>query len=435
MSRRFTTTLTFQIVVLLALCAGTAVFAAKGEWLLSVSAGTGTLIAVLFLYRLYGRNARKIAFMFDAIENDDYTIKFSSDVLTGSDRMVNRALNRMKDLLAHAKTEMAEQEKYYELIMNSVSTGIIVVSEGGHIFQTNSEALRLLGLPVFTHLSQLKRIDNSLFEALENAEPGDKSQVSFVNERGTVTLSVRASELKIRRERLRLIAINDIDRELDEKELDSWIRLIRVLTHEIMNSITPVTSLSDTLLELHSEADPEIRNGLQLISETGKNLISFVESYRKFTRIPTPQPGLFYVEKFMARMVGLARHQENAGKIMFRVDVQPSDLIVYADERLISQVILNLLKNSVEAIGDRAGGLIEIKARCSSEEEVIIEISDNGDKIPPDIAEHIFIPFFTTKEGGSGIGLSVSRQIMRLSGGTLSLKSSSSFTTFVLTFK
>lgn len=159
-------------------------------------------------------------------------------------------------------------------------------------------------------------------------------------------MSVRVSDITVRKEHLRILALNDINNELDEKEIDSWIRLTRVLTHEIMNAVTPITSLSDTLLGL-TEAQvskEEIRNGLQTISSTGKGLLSFVESYRKFTRIPTPEPSLFYVKSFIERMVELARHQYPDVRVTFHTDIAPSDLILYADENLVSQVVINLLK-------------------------------------------------------------------------------------------
>ena len=313
-----------------------------------------------------------------------------------------------------------------------IKVGAVIVT-----YQTNNEALRLLGLAVFTNVRQLARIDENLKTVIQNIQPGDKHQISFTNERGNVHLSIRVSEMTLQDKHVRILAINDINSELDDKEIDSWIRLTRVLTHEIMNSVTPITSLSDTLLSLHQNADDEIRNGLEVISTTGKSLISFVESYRKFTHIPTPEPTLFYVQKFAERMVKLARHHTNFPNITINVSVEPSDLIVYADENLISQVVLNLLKNAMQAIGcEQADGLIEVKAYCNEEEAVLIEVSNNGPVIPQEEAEHIFVPFFTTKEGGSGIGLSISRQIMRLSGGSIALKSAPAAkrTTFVLTF-
>lgn len=326
-------------------------------------------------------------------------------------------------------------KKYYELILDFVSTGLLVLNDNGAVYQKNKEALRLLGLNIFTHIRQLSKVDATLMEKMENCRPGDKLQVMFHNERGTVNLSIRVSEINVHKEHLRILALNDINIELDEKEIDSWIRLTRVLTHEIMNSVTPITSLSDTLLSMVKDKDEEISHGLQTISTTGKGLLSFVESYRKFTRIPTPEPSLFYLKAFIERMVELTRHQNPCNHITFHTEVTPADLILHADENLISQVVINLLKNAVQAIGNQPGGRIAIQAHCNDAEEVLIEIKNNGPAIPPEIAEHIFIPFFTTKERGSGIGLSISRQIMRLSGGSLTLIPDDKETKFILKFK
>lgn len=271
-------------------------------------------------------------------------------------------------------------------------------------------------------------------ELISSCQAGDKLQTTFTNERETINLSIRVSDITVRKEHLRILALNDIHTELDEKEIDSWIRLTRVLTHEIMNSVTPITSLSDTLLSLSNTKDEEIRNGLQTISATGKGLLSFVESYRRFTRIPSPEPSLFYVKAFIERMVELGKHQNPDGNITFQINISPADLILYADENLISQVVINLLKNAIQAIGNQPDGCISIYAYCNESEEIMIEIRNNGPVIPPEVAEHIFIPFFTTKEGGSGIGLSISRQIMRLSGGNITLFPGKE-TKFVLKFK
>ena len=219
-----------------------------------------------------------------------------------------------------------------------------------------------------------------------------------------------------------------------EAETDAWQKLIRVLTHEIMNSVTPITSLCDTLLSMSEDKDEEISHGLQTISTTGKGLLSFVESYRQFTRIPAPEPSLFYVKAFIERMIELARHQNPCDTICFHTEISPADLILYADENLIAQVVINLLKNAIQAIGSQPDGRIELRAYCNDMEEIWIEIKNNGPEIPSEIAEHIFIPFFTTKENGSGIGLSISRQIMRLSGGSLTLLREKE-TTFILKFK
>lgn len=405
------------------------------EWFILIL--IGWLYSMRMMSELFKRNAQKVAFMFDAIDNSDYAFQYATRGRSSNDKLVSESLNRITQILFQAKADAVQKEKYYELIMNSVNTGIIVLDDIGNIYQSNNEALRLLGLSVFTHVKQLARIDDKLQATIANILPGDKHQISFVNERGTVNLSIRVSEMTLQEKHVRILAINDINSELDDKEIDSWIRLTRVLTHEIMNSVTPITSLSDTLLSIHEDADSDIRNGLEVISTTGKSLISFVESYRKFTHIPTPEPSLFYVQKFAERMINLARHHNNFPNITINIHIEPADLIVYADEKLISQVVLNLLKNAMQAIGsEQPDGRIELNAFCNPDESVIIEVSNNGPCIPPEEAEHIFVPFFTTKEGGSGIGLSISRQIMRLSGGSIALKSNPTInkTSFILTF-
>ena len=387
-------------------------------------------------YRYYRRNVKKLAFMFDAIDNADYSFKYTTENVSTDDYLINESLNRIAEIIFQARHDAQEKEKFYELILDSVNTGIIVIDEKGNVYQTNSEARRLLGLNVFTHTQQLLRVDEGLQKLIQNIRPGEKQQISYSNERGVIHLSVRASASKIRGSILRILAINDINNELDENELDSWIRLTRVLTHEIMNSVTPITSLSETLLSKENGRDPEIQAGLEAINTTGKGLIDFVENYRQFTHIPTPQPSLFYVKEFTERMKQLALHQMPSTSTTIYIDVKPEDLIVHADENLITRVVLNLLKNALQAIGSEPDGKVFIKAYCDASEAVFIEVSNNGPLIPIEEIDHIFIPFFTTKKEGSGIGLSISRQIMRLSGGTLTVRSDTKkhLTTFTLMF-
>lgn len=427
-----------QLLLFAGLTAAATWLAISREWIGFVLITIAWAFSLRHLIRTDKRQAQKVAFMFDAIDNSDYAFRYALRGRSSNDKLVNQSLNRIIQILFQAKADAIQKEKYYERIMNYANTGIIVVDDNGVIFQTNNEALRLLGLTVFTNVRQLSRIDPALEELITHIQPGSKQQISFINERNTVHLSIRVSEMTLQKKHVRILAINDINSELEEKEIDSWIRLTRILTHEIMNSVTPITSLSDTLLSsLQEEENSEIRNGLEVISTTGKSLISFVKSYRKFTHIPTPEPSLFYVQKFVERMVQLACHHNPFPNIRIIVDVQPSNLIVHADENLISQVLLNLLKNAIQAIGsEQSDGYIEVKAYCNEGEAVLIEVSNNGPIIPPEEAEHIFVPFFTTKEGGSGIGLSISRQIMRLSGGTITLTSNPTTgkTTFVLKF-
>lgn len=377
------------------------------------------------LYRHYRRNIKKVIFLFDAIDNVDFSFNFPMQGVSKNDRILHQSLNRIKAFLQHTREEQMEREKYYEKILNMVDAGIMVVDSHDNVLQHNQAALRLLDTDVLTHLNQVR----------------EKLKDEHLSKHETATM--------IKDKPVRIIAISDVSHELSNQEIDSWIKLIRVLTHEIMNTITPVTSLSETLLKELGESDEKLiaassshnkeeegkeekgreeenqkslRIGLETIHKTGTELLSFVNNYRRFTHVPQPQPSLFYVEPFLNRMAMLCNHEVS-------IKVSPKDLIVYADESLIAHVVTNLLKNAVEAIKEKEStevsedkhAFIRIKAYANEQEAIVIDVTNNAGIIPDDIAAHIFIPFFTTKKEGSGIGLSLSRQIMRVSGGTLSL--------------
>ena len=373
---------------------------------------------------------RKLAYFFQALENDDYSIHFPEYGGSHSERFLNGVLNRIKDILQNTRLEIQQREQFYELIINSVSSGIVALDERGFVTQNNQVALKLLGLEIFTHVNQLERVSPALKLLVTEIRPGESRRVTFTNERGSVQLFVSASRILLKDKPITLLVMNDIENELDEKEIDSWVRLIRVLSHEIMNSIAPVTSLSDTLLSMHS--DPEItsddlkrntENGLKVISETGKGLISFVESYRKFTRIPRPERELINLNEFIQRAVILSSTEPNFPEVTIDVCIEPEDLKVFADPNLMGQVLLNLMKNAFYALRGREDAHITLSAEHGPTGKVLIRVRDNGPGISPEIMNEIFVPFFTTKEEGSGIGLSVSRQIMRMHGGNLKVSS------------
>lgn len=436
MKKYFNTFWTRLIIVLL--MAGICVWLATESNWLWLSVGVPVFFwAVWRFYQLYTYNTRKVAFLLDAIENNDPAVHFYEQVVDRDSSKVNVMLNRIAHILQGIKQETIQREKYYELIMDFVETGIVVLDDQGYVFQRNKKALELLGMEVFTHVKQLGSVSETMEKAFREIMPGQRMQVEHTNERGTMMFHFRTSSITIKDKQLRIIALNDINHELDEREIDAWIRLTRVLTHEMMNSLTPVTSLSDTLLSLPvAQSDEELRQGLETIHTTGKGLVNFVMSYRKLTRLPSPEPTLFYVYPFLKRMVQLAEHQHPCPGINIVLSEAQEDLIVFADENMMTQVVTNLLKNAVQAIGDAPKGEIRLRAYCDEQENVHIEISNNGPKIPIEVAEQIFVPFFTTKADGSGIGLSLSKQIMRLQGGSISLlpyQSSGEWTTFILT--
>lgn len=360
---------------------------------LLILAGT----AYLNLWRRHRRDKANLRLLFDAVENADYTLRFSERTRRGmGHNSINHWLNRIKEVLQRARDEQMERERYFEMVLNATDTGLMVVDERDNILLRNQAALHLLHAEVLTHMSQIP--------------PQMLADERLARHETTTTL---------RGKRVRIIALSNVEGELDNREVDSWIKLTRVLTHEIMNTITPVTSLSGTLqarLEQDEqegkEVDGELRTGLETIRRTGEELLKFVQTYRRFTHVPTPAPALFYVRPFLQRMASLCAKPVS-------VSVEPADLLVYADESLMSHVLANLLKNAVEATA--LGGEISVRAWADKEEAIIMDVTDTGEQIPADVAEHIFVPFFTTKATGSGIGLSLSRQIMRASGGTLTL--------------
>ena len=392
------------------------------NWLWLCVAFPALVWTVVSFYRLYTYHTRKVAFLLDAIENDDPAVHFYEHVIDKDASKVNVMLNRIACILQNIKKETIQREKYYELILDFVETGIVVLDDKGNVFQKNRKAMELLGMEVFTHVKQLGRVSESLRKVFEEILPGQKMQVEYTNERGKMTPYFRASSITIQDKPYRIIALNDISHELDDREIDSWIRLTRVLTHEMMNSLTPVTSLSEMLLTLPgAQKDEELRQGLETIHTTGKGLVNFVMSYRKLTRLPSPEPTLFDVRPFLERMVQLAGHQHPDSAIRIVLKEVQEDLMAYADENLLTQVMTNLLKNAVQAIGEAPDGEIRLRAYCDEQDMVRIEVSNNGPKILPEVAEQMFVPFFTTKEEGSGIGLSLSKQMMRLQGGSISL--------------
>ena len=348
------------------------------------------VVGYIRLYRHYRRNIKKVTFLFDAIDNGDFSFNFPTEKRFKEDKILHQSLNRIKLFLQHTREEQMDREKYYEQILNAVDTGILVVDGHDNILQHNQAALRLLDTDVLTHMNQVK------------GKLKDEH------------LAKHETQAMLKDKHVRIIALSDVSHELSNQEVDSWIKLIRVLTHEIMNTITPVTSLSETLLTRVTE-DKDLKQGLETIHKTGTELLAFVNNYRRFTHVPQPQPALFYVEPFLERMALLCNHE-------VEISVSPKDLLVYADESLLSHVVTNLLKNAVEAFKEKEKlSFIRLQAYANAQESIIIDVSNNAGLIPEDVASHIFIPFFTTKPEGSGIGLSLSRQIMRVSGGSLSL--------------
>ena len=371
----------------------------------------------------------KVAYMLDALEDKELNFRFDEKRWRG--RKFNKTLNRLRNIFDKERREIIEQEKYFGLMLDHVKTGIAVVEKDGRVAYCNNMALGLLGIATFGHIRQLRAVSESLYESFQTIADGNEERASYYNESGKMTISLTASEATIGKETVRIIAFNDISNEIAENEQQSWAKLIRVLTHEIMNTVTPISSLSETLLSFDGLSD-DLKNGLSTISQSSKGLIKFVDSYRNLTRVAAPVRKAFYFKELAERVISLTREQAAMSGAICTYEEKSEDIILYADEGQITQILINLVKNALQAEARK----IVVSAQITPSEQTVISVTNDGQPISRESQDEIFVPFFTTKQEGTGIGLSLSRQIMRLHNGSLTLtRSDESGTVFTLLFR
>lgn len=365
---------------------------------------------------IYSSFITNLDFIFNAVKNNDYSFRFVDSGHTGNAQL-NYSLNRIKDVLDETKKKTADSERYFETIIECANIGIIIVMDNGAVIKSNNKALNLLGVEMLSHVDRLHPLSDELAATMRTIGHYEQRKVRFTTETGDVDLLLNCSCILHNGRNSRVITIENINRELDTQEKVAWEKLTRILTHEIMNSLAPVTSISNTLM--HSGCEPEkMQQGLETIHSTSNRLLSFVDSFRSVTRIAPPHKAPFYLTELINEAVSLV----SPGNLELTVSVEPGNIMLYADRGQISQVLVNLLKNAVEACSQFNGKRsIEICSYITGDEMVHIEVSNSGETIPAEVAENIFVPFFTTKRDGSGIGLAVSKQIMRLHGGSLYL--------------
>ena len=371
----------------------------------------------------------KVSYMLDALEDKELNFRFDEKRLFG--RQFNRTLNRLRNIFDKERHEIIEQEKYFGLMLDHVRTGVVVIEQDGRVNYCNKTALSLLGIATFGHIRQLRPVSESLYNAFLTVTDSEEERASYYNESGKMTIALTASAATIGKSAVRVVAFNDISSEIAENEQQSWSKLIRVLTHEIMNTVTPIASLSETLLNFEN-VDEEVRNGLDTISQSSRGLIKFVDSYRNLTRVAPPVKRAFYFRELAERVISLTKEQALVSGAECIYVEKSDDILLYADEGQITQILINLVKNAIQAEARH----IEITAEINLSEHVIINVTNDGSPISKESQEEIFVPFYTTKQEGTGIGLSLSRQIMRLHNGTLSLtRSDETSTVFTLTFR
>jgi nitrogen fixation/metabolism regulation signal transduction histidine kinase len=427
--------------ILVLVVAATTVFFVTGGYVYGI---LGVLLILFCLSKLgdcYNRYNQNILFLLNALDNGDYSFHFAETKLSAREKEMNVMMNRIKEILAHARKEVIENENFLSLILESVSTGIVIMDDRGIVQKVNQSALNMLGLPVFSHVNQLQAVNETYPQLFHRLRAGDVMQIALLSEREELQISLHVSQIKLKRGMMRIITLNNIGNELESKEMESWIRLIRVMTHEIMNSIAPITSLSETMHFLHQSGEVDMHDlkqntleAFETIHTTASGLLSFVESYRKFTAVPKPEKCDFNLNVLIDKIIRLHESALKEKNIEWQL-LLPDNLMVHTDENLIAQVLINLIKNAIEAVEANSNAKIRISARKQDADRIHLDIANTGQPIPIDVLPHIFIPFFTTKSSGSGIGLSISRYIMRLHGGKLQhARSKDGLTVFSMIF-
>lgn len=437
--------------ILLAFLAGGTGYALARQWyfpagILAMATTTGAA----FMWRYQTRTNRQIAYFFNAVRNNDFSLVFNRKVTGRSFRELQQSLIHLNNTIKEARLKSRTDEQLYRSLLEHAASGLISFDSEGKIREMNNAAKRLLSVYEALHVSQLGVFDSGLGDSILSIKPDHPRVLSVKTDHGIQELLFLATEfVSSNNEVLTILSIENIHKELSHKELESYVKIIRVLTHEIMNTLTPITSLSSSTISLLESWKAELkRDGLKTgvlheaieaireVEDTGKGMIEFSESYREVMQVPQPVMGPVDLAKFLNRMVMMARHHPMGDRVEFRVSVKTPGLQLVADEELISRVIMNLCVNAIQATQKNGTNpVIALTANQDSLGNIVIEVSDNGPGIEKEITDRIFIPFFTTKEKGSGIGLSLCRQIMHLHNGSIHLDPSvSQGATFVLRF-
>jgi nitrogen fixation/metabolism regulation signal transduction histidine kinase len=411
-----------------------------------------SVILLIFIYQVYllisyaEKTNRDLARFLSAIEYSDFSQSFVHNSAGSSFRELNVSFNRILEKFRKSRGETEEHVRYLETVMQHVGIGLIAYDQNGNVQFINNAAKRLLNVPVVPNIDALNKAGKDFVNALFNIKAGDKVTLKLTDEDDVLQLVMYATEFKLRDKKYTLVSLQNIQSELEEKETEAWQQLIRVLTHEIMNSITPISSLASTVNQilaadkehgklLDNETMEDVNTAMSAIHRRSEGLIHFVDTYRSLTKIPEPNFEIFQVVQLFRRVKKLMENELKDENIELAASVKPETLELTADPELIEQVIINLIINAKHALKEIPKAKISLNSYLDERGKVVIKVSDNGPGIPQETMDKIFIPFFTTKKSGSGIGLSLAKQIVRLHKGSIRVSSKpNEETAFVLRF-
>ncbi|QTN39440.1 GHKL domain-containing protein [Cryomorphaceae bacterium] len=421
----------------------------RTDWVVITVVAILTLLYTTYnLYQYINRSRKELASFLLSIRYNDFSATFSTEVAGRSDGELKRAYNSIIKEFQKVKAEREQKDQFLQTLLEHVDLAVVASDEHGHLRWYNSAAKNLLKKPYMRSLVGIKDIDESLYSTILDLKNGERRLIRPVIDGRMVHIAVSATEFVTMGDNYKLITLSDIQNELDQKEIESWQKLIRILTHEIMNSVTPIVSLSgvvEQILEdhrneesegLHLPADDadDVNQSIRTIESRGKGLLKFVNTYRSLSKVPDPVLESTDLFALVQRVLNLLRGDLDAQQIRVQVDSNTDDLRENLDPNLMDQVLINLLKNAKEALKDTEEPAISILFQREFG-RLCLYIGDNGPGMDAETLERVFIPFYTTKEQGSGIGLSLSRQIMRQHNGSIQVKSApGEGTTFRLEF-
>ncbi len=401
-------------------------------------------IGILIIYQVYNlvhyvnKTNRKLAQFFNSVRNEDSVLVHSYDYEGKIFDSLNSSLNELNNTIGEMRRQNARQSLFLNNLVEHVGVGLISYTSDGNVEIFNNAAKKLLEISQLSNIHDIGIKYPELFRCISELQPYNHKVIKVMTKQSVLVLSLKLSIFKSEKETLNLLSLQNIRAEMEQNEMDSWQKLIRVLTHEISNSISPITSLANTtkkyfvrketgsILKVDDIDDALLHktvDSLDTIETTGRGLIDFVGKYRSLTALPQPKFEKFRICDLFDKLQTLLKEEAGSNAIDLEFDSSPKTLELTADISLLEKVLINLINNAFQAFGKSKEGKVHVRAYENIENRVVILVKDNGDGIPSDIMEDIFIPFYTTKNNGSGIGLSLSRQIMRLHSGTITVSS------------
>jgi nitrogen fixation/metabolism regulation signal transduction histidine kinase len=397
--------------------------------------GLAIVLQTWELFHFVDTSNRNVSHFLESLEYSDLTQTYAEHLRGGTHDELHQKFNTILSVFRRSGLQKQERLRYLEAVIQHSGVGLLAFSPDGSVDMANTALRRMLGLNRIGRIEDLAPLGESMVDTVTHLGPGERRVQKIEREGEMSLLSMSATGFKIGEKIIKLVSVQNITSELVERETEAWQQLVRVLTHEIMNSVTPIASLASTArgmvepgpnddgLLLRGEALDDLRTAIATIEIRSEGLMRFVEAYRKLTRVPEPRLRIVAVSELLQRIRHLALSHPDAGNTVIEVIVEPESLELTADPDLVEQVLINIVTNALQALKGRPDGVVLLSSRLNEKGQVVIQVTDNGPGIVEKAIDSVFVPFYTTKPTGTGIGLSLSRRIMRMHNGELTATS------------